>query len=144
MLLHSGFADHPHNRFDILVAAPRATLLTRDEQTWVDDGETVVVSAEDPLQLLQQQLDRQPFTPQPHDDLPFLGGALGLFGYDLGRRFERLPSHAQADIALADMAVGIYDWALIVDHQRQQISLLSYDDPQQRLQWLEAQNADAG
>ncbi|MFX5374044.1 hypothetical protein ABTD20_18840, partial [Acinetobacter baumannii] len=90
----------------------------------------VVVSAEDPLQLLQQQLDRQPFTPQPHDDLPFLGGALGLFGYDLGRRFERLPSHAQADIALADMAVGIYDWALIVDHQRQQISLLSYDDPQ--------------
>ncbi len=62
MLLHSGFADHPHNRFDILVAAPRATLLTRGEQTWVDDGETVVVSAEDPLQLLQQQLDRQPFT----------------------------------------------------------------------------------
>ena len=108
MLLHSGFADHPHNRFDILVAAPRATLLTRGEQTWVDDGETVVVSAEDPLQLLQQQLDRQPFTPQPHDDLPFLGGALGLFGYDLGRRFERLPSHAQADIALADMAVRVY------------------------------------
>ena len=144
MLLHSGFADHPHNRFDILVAAPRATLLTRGEQTWVDDGETVVVSAEDPLQLLQQQLDRQPFTPQPHDDLPFLGGALGLFGYDLGRRFERLPSHAQADIALADMAVGIYDWALIVDHQRQQISLLSYDDPQQRLQWLEAQTPTPG
>jgi anthranilate/para-aminobenzoate synthase component I len=41
--------------------------------------------------LLQQQLDRQPFTPQPHPDLPFLGGALGLFGYDLGRRFERCP-----------------------------------------------------
>ncbi|HCU0528085.1 TPA: aminodeoxychorismate synthase component I, partial [Klebsiella quasipneumoniae] len=40
MLLHSGFADHPHNRFDILVAAPRATLLTRGEQTWIDDGET--------------------------------------------------------------------------------------------------------
>ncbi len=99
-------ADHPHNRFDILVAAPRATPLTRGEQTWVDDGETAFVSAEDPLQLLQQQLDRQPFTPQPHDDLPFLGGALGLFGHDLGRRFERLPSHAQADIALPDMAVG--------------------------------------
>lgn len=42
------------------------------------------------------------------------------------------------------MAVGIYDWALIVDHQRQQISLLSYDDPQQRLQWLEAQTPTPG
>ena len=96
------------------------------------------------LQLLQQQLDRQPFTPQPHEDLPFLGGALGLFGYDLGRRFERLPTVAQADIALPDLAVGIYDWALIVDHQRQQVSLLSYDDPQQRLQWLEAQTPAPG
>ncbi len=139
MLLHSGFADHPHNRFDILVAAPRTTLVTRGEQTRVNDGENEFASQDDPLQLLQQQLDRCQLAPQAHAELPFLGGALGLFGYDLGRRFERLPSQAQADIALPDMAVGIYDWALIVDHQRQQVSLLSYDDPQQRLQWLEAQ-----
>lgn len=41
------------------------------------------------------------------------------------------------------MAVGIYDWALIVDHQRQQISLLSYDDPQRLFQWLLAQSRPA-
>jgi anthranilate/para-aminobenzoate synthase component I len=35
------------------------------------------------------------------------------------------PTVAQADIALPDLAVGIYDWALIVDHQRQQVSLLA-------------------
>lgn len=29
MLLHSGFAEHAHNRFDILVADPRVTLTTR-------------------------------------------------------------------------------------------------------------------
>ena len=27
MLLHSGFADHPYSRFDIIVAEPRATLV---------------------------------------------------------------------------------------------------------------------
>ncbi|MFP8734314.1 aminodeoxychorismate synthase component 1 [Klebsiella aerogenes] len=139
MLLHSGFADHPYSRFDIIVAEPRATLVTRGEQTWVNDGEGEFVSQDDPLQLLQQQLDRCQLTPQSDENLPFLGGALGLFGYDLGRRFERLPAQAQADIALPEMAVGIYDWALIVDHQRQQVSLLSYDNPQQRLQWLESQ-----
>ncbi|EML2223929.1 TPA: aminodeoxychorismate synthase component 1 [Klebsiella aerogenes] len=139
MLLHSGFADHPYSRFDIIVAEPRATLVTRGEQTWVNDGEGEFVSQDDPLQLLQQQLDRCQLTAQADENLPFLGGALGLFGYDLGRRFERLPAQAQADIALPEMAVGIYDWALIVDHQRQQVSLLSYDDPQQRLQWLESQ-----
>ncbi|XNM65062.1 hypothetical protein ACLK2H_10435 [Escherichia coli] len=29
MLLHSGYAVHPHSRYDIVVAEPRATLVTR-------------------------------------------------------------------------------------------------------------------
>ena len=33
MLLHSGFADHSHNRFDILVAQPRVTLTTQGAST---------------------------------------------------------------------------------------------------------------
>ena len=49
------------------------------------------------------------------DPLPFTGGALGLFGYDLGRRFEILPEQAVADLKLPDMAVGIYDWAWVID-----------------------------
>jgi para-aminobenzoate synthetase component 1 len=89
----------------------------------VDDGDTSRSTA-DPLRCCRQQLDRCGLKPQAHPDLPFLGGALGLFGYDLGRRFETLPAYAAADIALPDMAVGIYDWALIVDHQRSEVSLL--------------------
>ena len=50
--------------------------------------------------------------------LPFIGGALGLFGYDLGRRFERLPSLAARDVTIPEMAVGIYDWALLRTWQR--------------------------
>lgn len=139
MLLHSGFAEHPHNRFDIVVAQPRATLVTRGNMTVINDGETVSTSAADPLTLVHQQLARFNLQPQAHPQLPFLGGALGLFGYDLGRRFENLPAQAEADIDLPDMAVGIYDWALIVDHQRREVSLFSYGDPQARLAWLEAQ-----
>ncbi|NWK87527.1 aminodeoxychorismate synthase component 1 [Raoultella terrigena] len=143
MLLHSGFADHPHNRFDIIVAEPRATLTTRGGITTVNDGQTLTTSADDPLTIVAQQLAQCGLAPQAHPHLPFLGGALGLFGYDLGRRFEKLPSHADADIALPDMAVGIYDWALIVDHQRREVALLSYDDPHVRLRWLTAQGAPA-
>ncbi|PND89629.1 aminodeoxychorismate synthase component I, partial [Escherichia coli] len=70
---------------------------------------------------------------------PFQGGALGLFGYDLGRRFESLPEIAEQDIVLPDMAVGIYDWALVVDHQRKTVSLLSHNDVNARRTWLENQ-----
>ncbi|WES66527.1 aminodeoxychorismate synthase component 1 [Superficieibacter sp. HKU1] len=136
MLLHSGHADHPHSRFDILVADPRTTLITRGETTLIaSDGEERR-SRDNPLTLLQNVLDALHLQPGPQDDLPFQGGALGLFGYDLGRRFETLPTKAEADIPLPDMAVGIYDWALIVDHQRLRVTLLSHGNVNQRLAWL--------
>lgn len=138
MLLHSGHAEHPHNRFDILVADPRATFTTRGEITTLNGTDE---SRSDPLQLLQQWLDKSDLHPAHHPDLPFQGGALGLFGYDLGRRFEKLPAQARADIPLPDMAVGIYDWALLVDHQLQKVTLLSHADVNERLAWLHAQCA---
>ena len=58
MLLHSGFADHSHNRFDILVAQPRVTLTTRGPDGSESDGVTTQ-SKEDPFSLLQQQLAAQ-------------------------------------------------------------------------------------
>lgn len=135
MLLHSGHAQHPHNRFDMLVADPRATLTTHGDLTTFND-ETY---RDCPLQLLQRALDACAIPCEPTADLPFQGGAVGLFGYDLGRRFETLPEHAQADIALPEMAVGIYDWALVVDHQLEKVTLLSHSDVQARLAWLQAQ-----
>ncbi|MFI8415683.1 aminodeoxychorismate synthase component 1 [Serratia sp. NPDC078593] len=140
MLLHSGFAEHSHNRFDIMVADPRVTLTTRGAITELVRDATIVTSSEDPFSLLQQQLSDCAFSPTAQHDLPFQGGALGLFGYDLGRRVETLPQLAQADIALPDMAVGIYDWALIADHQQQRLTLLSYGDVDQRWQWLTTQS----
>lgn len=142
MLLHSGFAEHPHNRFDILVSAPCATLTTRGSLTEIHCGEAHWQSSEDPFSLLQQQLDQLNLHPAMDTCLPFQGGALGLFGYDLGRRVEKLPQLSQADITLPDMAIGIYNWALIADHHRQTLTLLSYDDVEQRWQWLKGQQPE--
>lgn len=138
MLLHSGFALHAHNRFDIMTAGPLATLTTRGSETLIGHADgTTTRSAGDPLQLLQEQLDTLlPALPAP-GDLPFYGGAVGLWGYDLGRRFERLPARSESDIVTPDMAVGIYDWALIADHHAQKLFLLCHGDSNARLRWLE-------
>jgi para-aminobenzoate synthetase component 1 len=42
---------------------------------------------------------------------------MGWFGYDLGRRLEQLPALAADREQLPDMAVGLYDWAVVVDHR---------------------------
>ncbi|MBB3320975.1 aminodeoxychorismate synthase component 1 [Atlantibacter sp. RC6] len=141
MLLHSGFADHAHNRFDILVADPKITLQTVGSSTDIDTGDPIQTSNDCPLALLKSALASLNIHPDTASDLPFQGGALGLFGYDLGRRFEKLPVIASQDIHAPDMAVGIYDWALVADHHRQTLTLISWDDAEARLAWLEQQCA---
>lgn len=145
MLLHSGFAEHPHSRFDILVADPRVTITTHGQHSEVIDNTqekaSIQCSTADPFLLLQQQLNQLNLNTEPQANLPFLGGALGLFGYDLGRRIERLPVLAQGDIDLPDMAIGLYDWALICDHHQQRVTLVCHGDAEQRFTWLQQQKS---
>ena len=137
MLLHSGSAQHAHNRFDILVADPRITLTTRGHLTEItrQNGQTDVLG-DDPFLLLQRELENSGLHAEVNPVLPFQGGALGLLGYDLGRSIEKLPAWAEHDIALPDMAMGIYDWALVADHHLERLTLVAHGDIQARLDWL--------
>lgn len=145
MLLESAGPLGTDNGFDIITADPLATLETRGEVTTLRIGANISKHHEDPLALLahtQQQLLGELDLCATH--LPFIGGALGLFGYDLGRRFERLPVQAAADIAVPDMAVGIYDWALLRNVATGDWQLVHWGDKAglaNRLAWLEQQQA---
>ncbi|EKP0309817.1 aminodeoxychorismate synthase component I [Aeromonas veronii] len=145
MLLESAGPLGADNGFDIITADPLATLETRGEVTTLRVGVNISKHHEDPLALLahtQQQLLGELDLCATH--LPFIGGALGLFGYDLGRRFERLPVQAAADIAVPDMAVGIYDWALLRNVATGDWQLVHWGDEAglaNRLAWLEQQQA---
>jgi para-aminobenzoate synthetase component 1 len=101
-------------RYDVLAADPSCTLTTRGADTTIEqrDG-TKRRSREPPLDLLRGVLGRRTAVAP---GLPFCGGAIGYVGYDLGRRFERLPDIAANDVDMPDVAIGIYDWAIIVDH----------------------------
>jgi para-aminobenzoate synthetase component 1 len=131
MLLDSNAGSAAGGRWDILVAAPRVTLRTVGELTEVCAGDSVSHSTEDPLALLRLHLD-----PGAADDaavrdlnLPFTGGAVGWFGYDLARRFEQLGPLSPLGAGEPQMAVGLYDWALLVDHQAGTAYLVGRGDP---------------
>src|SRR5690606_15941742 len=109
VFLDSGRGGSRAGRFDILTAEPYVTLTTRGNVTEIRSADSVFRSTRDPLDLLKEQLG-PPAEPErsgpagrgegpAHDgpdvssaDLPFRGGAIGWFAYDLGRRFERLPA----------------------------------------------------
>lgn len=131
MWLDSCDSEHVDSRFDIMVWQPQATLITRGKNTQISfpNENKHQNSTEDPL-LLVQKLQEQLFAPvtTPDETLPFLGGAVGYFAYDLGRRFERLPSCAEQDINLPEMIIGFYIQAIIFDNVSKDFYLVCPDD----------------
>jgi para-aminobenzoate synthetase component I len=120
ILLDSGQPDSSQGRYDIVSAAPHTTLTTLGDTTVILRGGERLESADCPFHLIQERLPARDDT----SDLPFSTGAMGYFGYDLGRRLETLPSTATRDIDFPDMAIGIYGWSLLIDHQLETAHLI--------------------
>jgi len=119
----TGKPGSQYGRYDILVADPFITFSSDEEQTVIQERGRSYVSFEDPFELLKQAM--KPYQ-APKCELPFTGGAAGYFGYDLARRLEKLPSIASNSDAVPPMQVGIYDWAVVVDHRNKTACLVSH------------------
>jgi para-aminobenzoate synthetase component 1 len=113
VFLDSGFPYSRQGRYDILAAEPSRTLITRGNLTEIRAGGNITLSPKDPFALIKEQLGQ---TSPAIPELPFCGGAIGYFGYDLARRLEKLPDIALDEENIPEMVVGIYDWAVVVDH----------------------------
>jgi para-aminobenzoate synthetase component 1 len=126
MFLDSGQPVSQYGRYDILVADPFVTICTIETEvetyTEVTQNGQKTISLEDPFAILDAAL--APFK-SATGGLPFSGGAVGYFGYDLARQLEHLPSLAKKNTAIPHMKVGIYDWAVVVDHREKTAFLVS-------------------
>jgi para-aminobenzoate synthetase component 1 len=133
VFLDSGRPRARGGRYDILAADPYLTLATRGALTRVHARSGVSLSPQDPFALLRDALGERA---APIAGLPFVGGAIGWLGYDLGRRTERLPVLARDAEKIPDMAVGLYDWALVVDHDQRRCWLVGAGrDSRTRARW---------
>jgi para-aminobenzoate synthetase component I len=150
MFLDSGQAINPatgqpgsqYGRYDILVAEPFITLTSNETETriWQDNAETV--STDNPFDILNRLLKTFKISKiDSAEALPFSGGALGYFGYDLGRRLEKLPTIAAPGQKIPAMMIGFYDWAIVVDHREKRsflVSNLLHKNTREKLDALQA------
>ena len=128
-----GGLHHPaQSRCDILAAQPFVRLITRGNLTEIHaDG--IELSREDPFALVRRYLE---IDPASGNGLPFCGGAIGYFGYDLARRLENLPALAEDAEKIPDLAIGIYDWAVVIDHVERKSWLVGQGrDPDTDIKW---------
>jgi para-aminobenzoate synthetase component 1 len=120
------FAHLPHLLF-LDSAEPRPE---RGRYSYVtaDPGRLLVVSPAQPAEdvfgchCFACDPVRRPHIP---DLPPFIGGWAGLFGYHLGRAFERQPPPRQDEFQAPDLVLGVYDWVISFDRQTGRAWLVS-------------------
>jgi para-aminobenzoate synthetase component 1 len=123
VLLDSGDRARTGGRYDILAADPVATLVSRDGGAELRrEGSTTPVpgGAFEALRNLLEGASSGDAT------WPIAGGAIGYFGYELGRGAARLaPSKAGTTAFMPDAAFGLYAWTIVVDHGEKRAALTS-------------------
>jgi para-aminobenzoate synthetase component I len=135
VFLDSGQPHCDQGRYDIISSNPYATLVTCDGITKIQTKDDVETSREDPLVLIKKLLDCRNATPE---GVPFAGGAIGYFSYDFGRSLEDLPRFAKNEENVPEIALGIYDWTVIIDHQENKTWLIGQgNDPDTFDNWSE-------
>jgi len=92
----------------------RYSFVAADPVEWIERRATDP-DGPDPFAELKVKLARFPL--ETLAELPpFQGGIAGLFGYGLQHVIERVPRPRFDEISVPDLAVGIYDWVIAVDH----------------------------
>lgn len=140
MLLDSGGNDLNYNRFDIFASNPTVRLSFRKGKIQLEEKPSTLQpdtsksqpKTNNPLDLMRdylsvyRQVSYWAESDNAEKSLPFYGGWLGYVSYDFGRYLEDLPESTEDDIALPELQFGLYQWALITDHQLKETNIYNF------------------
>lgn len=117
-----------HADYDVLAIKPSSTFVFHTDSLTFCKGGVEKTLYGDPLTILQAAIPSVSSKQVKQIDCAYLPGALGYFSYDLARQYENLPSIAQDDENLPEMAVGIYSVVLVVDHSLRKTQIVYLGD----------------
>ena len=102
-------------RFDIVAANPFIKIRAKNGVTTVSDRDGHYQHKQPSLEVLGDLMDQYP---KPSSSLPFVGGAIGYCSYELNLKTAKKNT-------IDTMMMGIYDWAVIVDHFEKKTYIVS-------------------
>ncbi|HET6830269.1 MAG TPA: anthranilate synthase component I [Solirubrobacterales bacterium] len=112
-----GFSPHLSLRWD------RDELLEWEGGAPTAGEPTRRMPAPDPYAAVAQELGR--FRLADAEGVPFAGGAVGLFGYDLVRTVEPLGDPNQDPLGLPDLALMVCELIVAFDHHKHEVSIIA-------------------
>jgi anthranilate synthase component 1 len=115
----AGSAGTAWSRYSFIGVRSAATLVERDGQAhWLGTPPPGVPVDGDPVEVLRATVAALAVggPPTESDHLPLTGGMVGYLGYDLVRRFERLPALADDDLHLPELGMMLATDLVVLDH----------------------------
>ena len=123
-LLESVEGGERIGRFSFIGSGPVITIKSQGDTVDVAHDGVVETATADVLQVTREILGRNRVVADP--SLPrFSGGAVGYFGYDLVRSWERLPNRPRDDLGLPTCYLVIADTVVIFDHVRHTMKIVA-------------------
>ncbi len=136
VLLDSALVRPGLGQYSYVTADPFLVVRSKGRQVVVIEHGDVAEQHDSPFSVIQRLL-AEFATSRREDGPPFQGGAIGYFGYELGRLLERLPGKAVDDMGLPDMSIGFYDWVIAFDHANGRSWLVTTKFSREgRIQWV--------
>ena len=113
--LDSGMDPQRLGRYSFLGSQPFLVMNSRGSEITLVRGQEHKVHHGNPFDTMSKLLEiyKLDHCPAP---IPFLGGAVGYFSYDLCHFIERLPSTAIDDLKLPECCFAFYDAIMAFDH----------------------------
>jgi len=112
VILDSSLKSIDIGRFSIIAFDPFMMFETKGSTVKIDNK--IVISG-NPLEILRKYINDYKI----EDGLgivPFCGGCIGYFSYDIVEFIEELPQRAIDDLKVSDIVFGFYNKAIIIDH----------------------------
>ena len=127
--LDSGMDPHKLGRYSFMGGNPFLVLSTRGSEIILTRGAEKSSLSGNPFDVLNHFLEiyRLDSCSSP---VPFIGGAVGYFSYDLCHSIERLPSTAVDDLKLPECYFGFYDLILAFDNLQGKTYIISTGFPE--------------
>lgn len=119
VLLESSLHEGYLGRYSILCWEPFKRLTCRGGEVEIEDLRrgTRATVAGSPFRVLSREFDAHRIVTPPDFDLPFAGGAIGYFSYDLRHSVEKLPRWCSYDLPVPEFILCFYDRAVVFDHR---------------------------
>jgi len=113
--LDSGINSYGLGRYSFIGSDPLLVFSSRGGDIQLVSHDDRISLRGNPFDILREQLDRYKIDESKYP-VPFIGGAVGYFGYDLCHFIERLPVTTTDDLMLPDCCMAFYDSVVAYDH----------------------------